>query len=132
MALLMDDWVRHGECNHCGACCTDLVTDMTVLIAVEQVLRPGPEHEDYFRVRQVPLVEQDGKLYRQYTGKLLNPCQYHQQNQCSIYETRPRFCRDFPTHPDHIKAMPCSYWFQRGEEIVGGQGAPSEIISRYG
>jgi len=127
----MPDWVRHGECNHCGDCCANLLAG-AILIPVEHLAVPAVQQEDYFHVRQIPLVQLDGKNYRQYSGNLINPCQYHRESQCIVYETRPGWCRDFPTRPDQIKEMLCSYWFQRGEEIAGGQGAPPEIISRYG
>ena len=79
--------------------------------------------------------QHDGKggTVLQLVGDLLSPCPKYNfdQKNCSIYETRPKWCQDFPQQPVQVINTPCSYYFVKGLEVVGGEGAPEEIKDLY-
>lgn len=64
------------------------------------------------------------------------PCTAHDLagRRCTVYERRPRTCRDFPWGPEQISGTPCSFWFSRNvngkEEIIAGDGAPEDIRAK--
>lgn len=86
-------WIREGECCGCGDCC-----------------RPEtiPARTAAYNEARIPFEvvnNGDCKDFDPETGK------------CRIYENRPQVCRDFPTHPIDIAALPrCTYTFKRVEE----------------
>lgn len=113
----MSEWVRAGECNNCGWCCDNL--------GRFQLTMTTPDIE-FIKVRGGPLIQ----------GDFHAPCQYHIENRCAIYDTRPRTCSDFPSEPNEIIRIPCSYWFERSViaedgtitfEKQGGQGSPFPV-----
>jgi len=126
-------WERKGECNGCGACCHALL--FNIKLTVDSRAMHPPPLDPYWGIRGVTR-RNDGKggMVLQFVGDLLNPCPKYSfdQKNCTIYETRPKWCADFPTDPSQIQNTPCSYWFERGSEIVGGSGAPEEIKECYG
>ena len=104
-------WVRKGECNGCGFCCQSIA-----LVELEfPNLLADPE---FLKVRGI---QPNGKKLLH----IIDPCSKLdlQTNRCTIYENRPKTCRDFPSEPDLIVDTPCSYWFENTEtgEIVRGK-----------
>jgi Fe-S-cluster containining protein len=90
---------RHGTCNRfCGGCCN---------------LAHWQAHPLYETVKTV--LESDP-----FTGmNEFGECNHLRWEMgraiCSIYETRPEICRDFPNHPFSIATIPtCRYQFVEG------------------
>ena len=110
-------WVRHGECNGCGFCCE-------AIAYVEVALPDQIEDQEFLRLRGFS-PEGTKRLH------IIDPCPALRHDKtCSIYETRPRTCREFPTSPDEIVNSPCSYWFENGDgEKIGGGGSPHPVSS---
>mgnify|MGYP001612643283 CR=1 FL=1 len=83
--------------------------------------------EEYMKVRGFkPAVNGEAKGWMA-AGPVLLPCPQHKENRCSIYETRPQSCRDWPVSPEQVTGTPCSYWFEDTEGVekpVGGGVAP--------
>jgi Fe-S-cluster containining protein len=105
-------WVRHGECNGCGACCRTLIERLTVR------LEPSITEPAYLAARGL-MLRDDGTVVA--TGELVAPCpQLTAENQCRIQATKPQWCQDYPTHPDQVLTKPCSYWFEQDGIRLGG------------
>jgi Fe-S-cluster containining protein len=128
----MNDWTRHGDCNHCGWCCTKVARDVIVRTD-DQVARDPAFYAARGFVRQ----EVDGEPRHVLWAWLEAPCPQHQvrhfhdglggmiaQSHCGVYDARPRTCQEFPTLPVDVVGTPCSYWFERGDAKVGGTGSP--------
>ena len=114
------EWVRRGECNHCGWCCQYQSR------SVAEVTNPkGLSDVEYYRTRGFQIHNVNGVPFAA-TIKVwhLAPCPQIADQRCGIYETRPRTCRDFPVRPEQVVGIPCSYWFENGSEKIGGQGSP--------
>ena len=117
MSRSSDGWVRHGDCNGCGACCRVLLHPLTVRV------RPPLDDPHYLQVRGVTVVDGWAML----TGSLVAPCpELTTEQRCALHGTdaKPRYCQDYPTAPEQIAAFPCSYWFTRDGEAWGGQASP--------
>ena len=100
---------RTGECNSCGKCCTNIYLGHGKLpIATaeefEQLKRSHPDYRNFYIVGE----REDGLLF---ACKHLQP-----DNQCAVYEERPRLCRAFPTEKAVMNGgtLPseCSYQFE--------------------
>ncbi len=86
-------WVREGACCGCGDCCRPETLPVRVRAYVEANM--------FFKV----VNNGDCRHFNPETGE------------CLIYEKRPQECRDFPTEPIDIVALPrCSYSFVWVEE----------------
>jgi len=121
-------WTRKGDCNGCGWCCQFVYFNVNLIMPVE---RCGTHEREYYQTRKLRLLHHGGEQCVQLNGQLWNPCQHHdnEAKQCKIYETRPQWCREFPTKPEHILSTPCSYYFSRELEngrieYAGGDGSP--------
>ena len=117
-------WTRHGDCNQCGHCCEHIVRDVQVRTP-EQVARD----EAFYRVRGFKAMETaQGTRYVLWAWVAARCPELEGDSGyspwCRIYEHRPQTCQDFPQRPRDIIATPCSYWFERGTERVGGDGSP--------
>jgi len=122
----MSHWVRKGECTHCGYCCTVAVPEVTVAYPTAK-FQPSFS-DDYWKVRGVKrTTTRDGTQLLQFTGILINPCPKLDASiptaPCTIYESRPDYCRTWPTVPEQIKGTPCTYWF---EEVEARDGHKSD------
>jgi Fe-S-cluster containining protein len=119
-------WIRHGECNGCGACCRTLVQHIEVRVPVP------PLGADYQAARGFAIAADGTALLR---GMLVSPCpQLTLENRCRLHpvwngaeSVKPQHCQDYPTAPEQITAYPCSYWFERDGERVGGQASPYPV-----
>src|SRR4026207_2481344 len=101
----MSDWIRHGECNGCGACCQVLAHPVTLRLTLP------PIEAAYLVARGIT---QDADGTAGVTGALVAPCpQLTAETRCGIQATKPQYCQDFPMAPEQITAFPCSYWFER-------------------
>jgi Fe-S-cluster containining protein len=86
-------WVREGECCGCGDCCRPETIPARTKAYIEAEI-------PFMVVNQGNCPDFDPE-----TGK------------CLIYEDRPQECRDFPTSPVDIAALPrCTYRFVWVEE----------------
>ena len=112
-------WVRHGECRpNCGACCLVLIQGLTVRVQTD-VAEPA-----YWAARGIA-PESDGSVT--VTGHILSPCpQLTPDVRCGLQAAgKPQRCQDYPTAPEQIAALPCSYWFTNSDgEVWGGEASP--------
>lgn len=96
MQEIHDNVFDHTDCLSCANCCKTtgpLFTSMDIeRIAKHLRLKPQAFIEQYLRVDE----DQDHVLQQV-------PCTFlDQENYCSIYEVRPKACREFP-HTDRKK-----------------------------
>ncbi|MBQ0736047.1 YkgJ family cysteine cluster protein [Aquimarina celericrescens] len=96
MQELHEEEFEQTDCLHCANCCKTtgpLFTDKDVeRIAKYFKMKPVKFEEEYLRM------DEDGDLVLQQT-----PCIFlGADNYCSIYEVRPKACREFP-HTDRKK-----------------------------
>lgn len=112
----MSEWIRHGECNGCGRCCEVLLHPAMARIKVA-VTDPA-----YLAARGLT---PDREGFVQVIGDLVAPCpQLTPEKRCGLHDTKPEYCRDYPTRPEQIASFPCSYYFTRGTEVWGGLASP--------
>jgi hypothetical protein len=58
-------------------------------------------------------------------AQLQAPCpQLDDDDNCTVYQTRPWTCRAFPKDPAQVLGMRCSYWFERDGQKLGGSASP--------
>ncbi len=117
----MDEWVRKGECNHCGWCCEN--------VGYGQLFIPlGANYEgldeQYTQIRGFGESTSRGHTGHMVPVDFRTVCPLFCDQRCSINATKPRTCSEYPLWPGQIVKTPCSYWFARGEEKVGGEGSP--------
>lgn len=133
----MPNWVRKGECNHCGWCCIFSFDPVGVFFADKDKKR-----NELLQVRGFRPAENEGEQGYMAYGDVYLPCPQHIDNKCAIYEKRPELCRTFPLLPTQVVGTPCSYWFEdeEGKELpVGGDASPYarkygnfEVLKRMG
>jgi len=114
-------WIREGECNHCGDCCLFLIPNkVEIIIQIDEL---GRGKDDWHNeVRGVVPDKQRPGFYRG-QGGLYSPCREfnREQYRCNIHPNKPTTCIDYPWHPDQIKGFDrCSYTFKRADEDVLG------------
>jgi Fe-S-cluster containining protein len=115
----MTAWVRHGECNHCGHCCTFVARE--VLVRTREEIRRDPA---FYTARGFAEVEVDGQPRHVLWAWLHAPCPQFTGGRCGIQAVKPETCVAFPQRPQDIVGTPCSYWFERAGVAVGGTGSP--------
>lgn len=119
-------YIRKGDCNGCGWCCQ--------FEAVHRCTATSPsgklsESDQRFYLLRGARVSAGGEI-AQYLMHAYVPCEaYEEARGCSIYETRPDICRDFPSSPEQVEGSPCSFWFERTSddgttERRGGMNSP--------
>ncbi len=111
-------WTRHGDCNGCGFCCT--------AFARQPIVRDPAKVADpaFYKARGFTPITVDGAEKIVLFAWLQAECPEHVDSACRIYDDRPQTCRAFPVVPSDIAGTPCSYWFEDGEQRVGGTGSP--------
>lgn len=118
--MVDNNWVRMGDCNHCGWCCENL--------GVFELQFPITEDVAYMEIRGFTIKDNLALI----KADIKAPCPAHIDNRCSVYDTRPDTCKEFPSEPNEIIQTPCSYYFENsltGEKIGGKQSPfPTEII----
>ena len=117
----MNEWVREGECNHCGWCCQNAGYGQ-LFIPIE--MNEGGTDEEYIQVRGYKEVTSQGHKGHAVPVDFHTVCAKYADQRCSIWAERPRVCAAYPLWPNQVVKTPCSYWFIRGEEKVGGDGSP--------
>lgn len=81
--------MENFKCENCGVCCSEAISEITG----SDIRRWEEEgRKDIFKyVNGFKFIEKDGK------------CPFHNKNRCTIYETRPMVCRNFPINIEHLK-----------------------------
>ncbi len=111
---VLTEWIRKGECNGCGDCCTAAIQVRTL---------GGPDGRWAGTAtdgRGVWTEAMDGqKAYFAQTVNMgapgLHVCSEYVDGKCQIHAVKPTLCRVWPIHPEQVKAYPrCSYTFTRG------------------
>ena len=115
----MTAWLRQGDCTHCGHCCTRIARAPIVRSERQMAVDPA-----FYRARGFQAVELDGETQFVLYAWLEAPCPEFRDNRCAIHATKPRTCAEFPRVPLDVVGTPCSYWFERGTERLGGMGSP--------
>ena len=84
-----DIWERSGDCLRCGDCCSD------ILIGFDE---SDQETANFYQLHLGGILT---KKAGQPGIRLLvhAPCQALNHNQCVIYDTRPKLCREWPLFP---------------------------------
>jgi len=102
------------ECQKCGLCCRELPVD----ISASDIRRWLQERRTDI-LRQISWVDNyphkgtGGFFFLKTIQAPKQPCPFLDENNlCSIYETRPRVCADFPYGHDIWK--PCPAWEKIG------------------
>jgi len=124
-------WVRRGECDGCGQCCEFVSSHKLVLVQPSK--EPVPNDYAYLKVRgfATNALEDVASLYVNFHA----PCPEHdsENKRCRIHERKPESCVAFPTHPDDIQFLNCSYWYERwvdGKlELRGGKEFDATVTS---
>lgn len=109
------------ECNKCGACCKLAVSEYSYTQLKQKAMRGDKFSEDFVSVfvpfesedearkvnpeyfELVNLLVEDSKLYYYYCPKL------GKDNLCTIYDSRPDICRNFPHNPLKLLPSVCSF-----------------------
>lgn len=83
-------YTRHGACNQCGKCCTNIYLiygddTITSEAQFEKIKRKDPEYRHFKPVHETE------------HGLQFQCIHLTAENQCSIYEDRPTFCKSYPT-----------------------------------
>jgi Fe-S-cluster containining protein len=106
---------RLGDCNQCGQCCKRvyLTFGQVPITSIAQLNQLKARYPDY---RPFEPIEENE------TGVLLRCSHLTEENTCGIYETRPWFCRTFPTeetitHGGQLH-QDCSYQFEAIKPFV--------------
>jgi Fe-S-cluster containining protein len=133
LRLRLGGWQRKGECNGCGYCCQ---FDGSIRLTFDKrSVPPGQFDEGYYKTRGYS-VDKEGAskvafLYQpcpKFEPTASNGVTIERPGRCTVYEDRPKTCRDFPQEPMQLLGTPCSYWFERnnGTRVVrfGGSGSP--------
>ena len=121
----MPDWVRKGECNHCGYCCIFAVSRTRLFIE-----KPNERDKEFLLVRGFKLAVTPMGVGLETVADSYVPCPKHTQSRCSIYDKRPEACKAFPETPEQIMGTPCSYWFEDAmgiEKPLGGDASPYAV-----
>jgi len=111
------EWTRHGECNHCGWCCERIGFGSITL---------DKQDEAYLAIRGFRQTRQGPTIDIDFWA----PCPAWNHNTdapgCTIHDTDqfPVTCQEYPLRPSLIIKSPCSYWFERDGELVGGDSSP--------
>lgn len=83
------DFTNCGKCSHCGGCCSDL------LRLSDTEIRRIRDYVDKHNIQEVD----HSKLFPESTGAIDLTCPflrvYDDFHACSIYEVRPKICREF-------------------------------------
>ena len=121
----MTEWTRHGDCGHCGYCCRYAASSVVDVSNPDGVSDPG-----YYRTRGFTLHYTSGVPVKA-TARVHHELVCPKMSEvppgtpaCGVHALRPQTCRDFPVSPAQVVGTPCTYWFTRGDESVGGLGSP--------
>jgi Fe-S-cluster containining protein len=120
-----DGWQRFGECNHCGHCCQ---FEGSQRLTFDQRENPALFDIRYFKLRGYEV--EGGQATA--VVHAYKPCPKFEKTAtgggCTVYQERPKTCRNFPTNPLQMLETPCSYWFENqfGDKRIrfGGNGSP--------
>lgn len=118
----MPKWIRQGECNHCGFCCTFRFGNIPAFLK-----EPDEKQAELMKMlgfREHTQGDVKGLLK---VAPVTAECPHHVDNRCEMYDRRPTICQEWPMEPKHVKNTPCSYWFvdeEGHEKPLGGEGSP--------
>lgn len=112
-------------CTQCGRCCTN-ADFMGSMEATEDDVTRWVKHRRYDILRFVDLVRPDGAFIcadlwvDNQTGNDRKRCPFvrkvrsQDRYTCTIYETRPEVCREFPHHVSQMEFVNCEM-LERGD-----------------
>lgn len=107
---LHDEVFEYTNCLECAACCKTtgpLFTDKDInRISKYLRIRPSEFTERYLKI------DED----KDYVLKSLPCCFLSEDNSCSIYNFRPKACREFP-HTDRVKQYQLLHLTQKNVEV---------------
>ncbi|RLG81243.1 MAG: hypothetical protein DRO40_10000 [Thermoprotei archaeon] len=94
-------WVRKGECKRCGKCCR-----------VKYLFKSMSKEDKLFLKRHGFWLHQ--AIKRMAVEDKACPFLEYRNGvaYCKIYEERPRWCREYPSHPDEL-IEGCGYYFEK-------------------
>ena len=108
--LVGDYYTRTGSCNQCGQCCQNIY-----LTYRRKVIETDA---DFFAIKQLHPQEYGTfePLEQGTKGVVFRCTALGSNNQCTQYETRPSFCRTYPTEDALLAGsklpVECSYQFK--------------------
>lgn len=107
---------RSGACNQCGKCCTRIYLvygqqTINSLALFEEVKAQNPEYQ-YFK----PLMAESDE-----EGLLFQCVHLQSDNRCGIYDSRPQFCRQYPS--EHAMLM--------GAKLAEGCGYQFRLLKTF-
>ena len=134
------------SCSKCGACCKLTVSGHSPMQLKQRAMR-GDKFAREFLSIYVPYeseeiaeaicpeyfnklkeyMDSDEKLYFYYCSKL------GADDTCTIYENRPKICKDFPVSPLNILPDTCGYlpWYNAVNKLAMSIKAREDIIAFY-
>ena len=140
----MMDKKNEYECSRCGACCKLAVSEYSYTQLKQRASRGDKFSEEFIKVFVPFESEEDAKKVNPEYFELLNTlvddtriyyyyCPKVKDNLCTIYESRPSICKDYPYHP--LKLLPSECSFNAWKNDVSHQAmllkAKTDIINFY-
>ena len=86
-----------GKCNKCGQCCKTIMLYSNVLDTEKQAVFIKTEKEFLELQKTVPFYQNLHIVGSNSKGELSFECKYLKHNKCTIYKTRPDFCKSYPS-----------------------------------
>lgn len=116
---VIEGFLRMFECQRCGLCCTTSMGGIVV------------RHGDTVTLAKALTMdwktfEQAHTVFREDERRLPVPCKFYENRGCSVYESRPQVCRQFPFNKSiEIKG-------KRFLTICGDCPAGKKLAQRFG
>jgi Fe-S-cluster containining protein len=102
-AIPEPQWVRHGECQRCGRCCSQVITTLQFNEELRDYLEWLSLHQN-ITVR----ADKDSGIAE---VEIRSKCRMlkfkNGKASCRIYDKRPKICRDFPMNPSGTGSRGC-------------------------
>jgi len=103
--LLHDSFFESFDCLTCAKCCSELGPRLT-WVDIERISRYLKIRASAFTTRYLRIDEDNDYVFKAMPCPFLMP-----DNYCSVYEARPKSCREYP-HTDHrhfVKLLDLSF-----------------------
>lgn len=102
-------YTRTGDCNQCGQCCSNiyLLHNQEVIASSEHFEKLKQRHEDYRHFVPIEITD---------SGVKFRCTQLQDDNRCGIHDSRPSFCKKYPSEDTILLggelSPDCSYAFE--------------------